>query len=262
MSDDDQLEVPMRGGVNTVVRIGRTVRRPTGPWNPAVHALLRHLAEAGFDGAPRVYGLDDQGREILDFVEGAVADFPVPDEARTDEALHGVAVLLRAFHDATAGFTAPPGAAWYLPAREPAEVVCHGDVAGYNLVFREGRPVALIDFDTAHPGPRIWDAAYAAYRLVPLSPSTHPEGFHAPLGEQARRVRLFADAYGLGQADRAARPEAAAERLRHLAAHIRDQAAAGSAAFAEHLARGDDRMYLAEADYIAQHAEELRAALL
>jgi hypothetical protein len=31
MLDDDQPEVPMQGGVNTVVRVGRTVRRPTGP---------------------------------------------------------------------------------------------------------------------------------------------------------------------------------------------------------------------------------------
>jgi len=36
-------------------------------------------------------------------------------------------------------------------------------------VFRKGMPVALIDFDTAHPGPRIWDVAYAAYRFVPLT---------------------------------------------------------------------------------------------
>jgi hypothetical protein len=43
-------------GVNThdgVVGAGSTVRRPTGPWTPGVHALLSHLEEAGcFSGAP------------------------------------------------------------------------------------------------------------------------------------------------------------------------------------------------------------------
>ena len=55
-----------------IVRVGDTVRRPTGPWTPSVHALLRHLERSGFGGAPRVHGIDDQGREILDYVEGVV----------------------------------------------------------------------------------------------------------------------------------------------------------------------------------------------
>src|SRR5437879_2964164 len=42
-----------------VVRVGATMRRPVGPWTPAVHALLNHLHAVGFDGAPRVLGLDD-----------------------------------------------------------------------------------------------------------------------------------------------------------------------------------------------------------
>jgi hypothetical protein len=52
-----------------VVRVGNTVRRPTGPHTPFVHSLLRHLEEVGFDGAPRVLGIDEQGREILTFIE-------------------------------------------------------------------------------------------------------------------------------------------------------------------------------------------------
>jgi len=48
-------ETPLSGGNATggVVRKGQTVRRPAGPWTPAVHALLAHLHAAGFAGAPR-----------------------------------------------------------------------------------------------------------------------------------------------------------------------------------------------------------------
>jgi aminoglycoside phosphotransferase (APT) family kinase protein len=46
----------------------------------------------------------------------------------------------------------------------------------------DGRPVALIDFDVAHPGPRAWDLAYAAYRFVPLTAGGHAR-------EQLRRLR-------------------------------------------------------------------------
>ncbi|MDD6792702.1 MAG: phosphotransferase, partial [Thermobifida fusca] len=77
--------------------------------------------------------------------------------------------LLRRYHDATVGFVPPRDAVWQLPERAPREVICHGDVAPYNTVFRTGLPVAFIDFDAAHPGPRLWDLALAAYRFVPLS---------------------------------------------------------------------------------------------
>jgi hypothetical protein len=44
------------GNTGGAVRIGATVRRAAGPWTPAVHALLAHLAENGFAGAPRPLG--------------------------------------------------------------------------------------------------------------------------------------------------------------------------------------------------------------
>lgn len=63
----ESARVALSGGsVTTVRRVGDTVRRETGPWTPAVHALLRHLAARGFDRAPRVLGIDDDGAEVLD----------------------------------------------------------------------------------------------------------------------------------------------------------------------------------------------------
>ena len=41
----------------------------------AVQALLVHLERAGFEEAPRFLGIDDQGREILSYIEG---DVPLP----------------------------------------------------------------------------------------------------------------------------------------------------------------------------------------
>jgi hypothetical protein len=35
-----------------------------------VHQLLLHLEKKGFAGSPRFLGLDEQGREILTFLEG------------------------------------------------------------------------------------------------------------------------------------------------------------------------------------------------
>ncbi|MGW0448781.1 phosphotransferase enzyme family protein [Streptosporangium sandarakinum] len=256
-SDEEELA---GGGVNHVVRVGGTVRRPTGRWTPAVHALLDHLAAAGFTGAPRSHGLDGEDREILDFLPGQVPDYPLPEYARSDSTLCAVGALLRDYHDATIGFAAPADADWYFSPQRPAEVICHGDIAPYNCVFRDGRLVAFIDFDTVHPGPRVWDVAYAAYRFVPLAALHREEGI-PPIEEQARRLRLFADAYGLGETDREALPNTARARLDHLIDHMHAQAAAGNTAFASHIAAGDDVLYRTDAEHIARHQAVLQAAL-
>ncbi|MEV0644436.1 aminoglycoside phosphotransferase family protein [Phytomonospora sp. NPDC050363] len=249
------------GGVNEVVRIGATVRRPAGPHTPAVHALLGHLAGKGYPGAPRAHGFDDEGREILDFMPGEVAHYPLPGYVVADAGLTAAARLIRDLHDATEGFSTAPGAVWMLPPREPAEVICHGDLAPYNCVYVAERPVAFIDFDTAHPGPRVWDFAYAAYRFVPLTDPGGPEG-SAETGEQARRLRVFADAYGLSAGDREVLAAAVVARLETMVAFMRGRAADGDAAFASHIEQGHDRLYLGDIDYIGAVAPVLTAALL
>src|SRR6266508_1339588 len=100
------VEIPLAGGhLTSVVRVGDTVRRRLGPWSQAVHSLLRHLETKGFRGAPQVRGVDEQGREILTFIEGQVATgSSLPDHVWTDDSLNTLARLLRAFHDATTDF--------------------------------------------------------------------------------------------------------------------------------------------------------------
>src|SRR6202007_3012941 len=95
-------EVPLHGGnmSSGVVRVGDTVRRPAGPWTPAVHALLAHLHAAGFDGAPRPLGLDAPGRAVLSFTPGPVAWPGGFHRLDGDAQLRRVARLIREFHDA------------------------------------------------------------------------------------------------------------------------------------------------------------------
>lgn len=247
--EPDESEI-LTGGVNEIVRIGATLRRPTGPWTPAVHALLGHLAAVGFTAAPRAYGLDERGREIVDYLPGEVADDPMPDYARSAAALVAAARLLRRYHDATATFVAPPDAIWQLPTRQPAEVLCHGDVAPYNCVFRDGLPAAFIDFDAAHPGPRRWDVAYAAYRFVPLSDPV-----------DVGRLRAFVDAYGLADTDRALLVETVIDRLTALVDFMYASAEAGNESFQRHILEGHDRLYLGDIAHLRDRADVLTRAL-
>lgn len=164
-------EIPLLGGNVSagVVRVGDTVRRPAGGWTPAVHALLDHLWSVGFRGAPRPLGLDERGREVLTFVPGPVAWPAHFHRLHGDDQLRRVARLVRDFHDAVAGFTPPPDARWntLIPA-DGDEIIAHHDLAPWNLVLNDER-WTFIDWDTAAPGTRLWDLAYAIRAFVPLS---------------------------------------------------------------------------------------------
>jgi aminoglycoside phosphotransferase (APT) family kinase protein len=167
-------EQPLPGGfVADVVRVDDTVRRP--PATSFVHRLLDHLAD--WPGAPRFLGMDEQGREILSFVDGYV---PWQSPLRSPESLIDVARMVREFHDRTAGTE--------LPGDE--EVVCHNDLSPKNTVYRDERPIAFIDWDIAAPGARIHDVAHVCWQYLGLGPDV------TDIAETAHMVRLICDAYG------------------------------------------------------------------
>jgi Phosphotransferase enzyme family len=202
MSSDD--EVPLRGGGATLVsRVGGTVHREVGAWTPAVHALLHHLDDVGFDAAPRVHGIDAQGREVLTYVQGEDGHHARNAALHSDGALAGVARLIRRYHDAVAGFVAPAEAQWqFLPGAPQTGLVCHNDLAPVNTIYRDGRPVAFIDWDYAAPAPPVWDLACAAWSFVPLADDNFCRRYGYPMVLRGPRLRLMCDVYGLDGRDR------------------------------------------------------------
>src|SRR4051794_18892026 len=147
-------EVALGGGRTTagVVRLGDAVHRPARPWTASVHAVLRHLEAVGFDGAPRVLGFDGLGREMLSYVPGETVGerHPWPTWVGADETLAQVGEWLRRLHDAMTDFVPPDDAIWFSGrAWRPGLVVGHHDAAPYNAVWRAGRLVGFVDWDTA-----------------------------------------------------------------------------------------------------------------
>ncbi|WP_336210183.1 aminoglycoside phosphotransferase family protein [Nonomuraea sp. LPB2021202275-12-8] len=219
-------EIPLQGGDVTdgVVRVGDTVRRPAGQSTPAVHALLRHLEAAGFTGAPRVVGMDSLGREILTFVPGSAG---VSVASVTGEALAGVAGLLRGFHDATAGFPLV-GHQWASGSNDdaPPQVIGHCDLTPDNVVFRDGVPLAMIDFDLARPTTRLFDVVTTLRHWAPIADPVdrHPLLRDVPVGE---RLRLFCDEYGVPPRDRRRLLELARLRFHRSYEVMRARAATG-----------------------------------
>ena len=239
------------GNAGGAVLVGGTVRRPTGPWTPAVHALLRHLEARGFAGAPRVLGLDEQDREVLTYLPGETVGTsrPWPAWVHSDEALVEVGHWLRDYHDAAADFVPPRGARWRTSLRpwQPGDIIGHNDAAPYNAVWRpvaldpdnrsrcdEGpgqRLVGFVDWDFAAPCTPIRDLAFAVFSWVPLHARdvVEAEGFTS-FAERPRRLRLLLDTYGYTGTTQALL-EAVRSRINEHARSLRELAAAGDPLF-------------------------------
>ena len=222
----DEVPVKSSGQVD-VVRVGDTVRRPLQANSAAVHALLRHLEAVGFAGAPRVLGVDDAGREVLTWIDGEAGSPGGESDAR----VASEAALIRRFHGAVGGFELPRGVAFVPPneARSTGDVPCHNDLAPNNTVFVGDEAVAIIDWNAAGWGSRLWDLSYGAWRAVPLyDPEWLPDRFHADPHHQARRLRLYVDAYGLDAGDREALLATLVERQEQIASVAHDQGRDGT----------------------------------
>jgi hypothetical protein len=216
-----------------VVRIGSAVHRPVRRWTTTVHAVLRHLEQAGFTEAPRVLGFDDAGREVLTFLEGETAgEAPWPAWASSDEALTQVGSWLRRLHDATVDFVPPEDAVWFAGQRwRPGLVIGHHDAAPYNAVWRRGRLVGFVDWDVAGPSSREFDLAYSALMWVPLlAPDSAWPIASRPMEDRYRRLHLLLDAYGYDD-DRCALRTAVATRARRNAEVTRQLADSGDPVF-------------------------------
>ncbi len=249
-------ETVLHGGdLNLVVRVGDTVRRPIGPWSPAVHALLRHFEKVGFDGAPRFLGIDEEGREMLSFVEGEAALAPVPE---SDDVVAEIGAFLRRMHDAQAGFVMPSDARWQQLAQGTGDVVCHLDLFWTNVVFRGGHVVAVIDWDLAAPAPRLHDLASAANFWVALRDDAMCEAWGLPVDRRAQRLAALCDGYRLPRASRPALLDAV-DNLNRRGFEIyhrwgRDERRPG---WAELWDRDQDRYLTARRDWFTAHREEV-----
>jgi hypothetical protein len=255
-------EIPLAGGNVSVgvVRVGDTVRRPAGPWTPAVHALLDHLHDAGFHAAPRALGLDERGREVLEFVPGATV---WPDrfaEVGPLDQLARVGRMIREFHDAVSGFTPPPDAVWQvvIPSEDDGggEIIAHHDLAPWNLVT-EGGTWTFIDWDGAGPGSRLWDLAYAVKAFVSLA--AHPDGQRP---DAAARVRVMADAYGLDESQRRRLAPMLARRSRAMYDLLAGGHANGIQPWARLWGDGHGEVWRQDTEYIAHREQEWLTALL
>lgn len=257
---NDYREVPLGAAGYSkstgIVRIGDTVRRPVGPWSPAVHGLLRHLEKVGFDAAPRFLGIDDQGREILTFHPGVLLS-DVGTLSNDDDVLAEVGTLIREFHDASAGFILPPSVPRWEGSVDPVggSVALHGELAPWNVIVGDRR-LTLIDWHDVWLGRIEWEIAYVLHTFVPMWPDAGLSD-----EETVRRIALFADGYGLSKSALRKAIDLVPARCRAMGESNRVRAAMGDAPFVEAVAKGIDVHWLSSADHVAARLPAWRRGL-
>ena len=206
-------------------------------------------------------GIDDQGREVLSFIEGKTvgATHPWPAWAWADETLVQAGRIVREYHEAVRDFRPRGTRTWRLTtaAVTDDEVVCHNDIAPYNLVFRDGRIVGIIDWDLASPAMPSWDLAWSAWTFAPIHTPDHASRLGAPL-DIARRIRLLCDSYGLQERDGFL--DVLRERMLASIVGIETQAAAGDGAFVRLVKQGHVDRMRDDADWLADHGQEWTTA--
>ena len=260
---NDKKIVLKRGNVSEVFSDGEVVYRDLKPQSKSIHRLLLHLEKKGIGFTPRFLGISEDNMEMLSFVEGeTIDDYPLQNDINNKIiTIRQAAQMLKAFHDGTVDFKLNPEDIWFLEYKGELqkEVICHNDFAPYNVTFKNFKPVGLIDFDTACPGPRIWDIAYAVYRFVPLSEEVYDMNtrqyrqYSKSADSLERKLLLneFLDSYGMGNASEVL--QSLLLRLQDLVKLFDDECLKGNDAFIKMKESGHQQFYLREITFIKEN---------
>ncbi|GAA1387107.1 phosphotransferase [Kitasatospora putterlickiae] len=265
MTAEDGALVGGMANAGAVFRQGDLVERPAPRHARALHAHLRALKEHGFDAAPVPVGLTGDGREQLAFIPGDVALPPFPGWAMRSAALASVGSLLRRLHDAGGAVAVDTRAEWPRDLADPegGTTLCHNDVCPENVVFRDGRAVALIDFDLAAPGRALWDVAMTARYWVPVLDPGSAAALYPPGLDVAARLRILADGYGLSAGDRTELPGVVEQATEVCRAFVARRVAGGDPVYLRAWAeRGGWERWDRAQTWLADHRETFTAALL
>ncbi|MFS1513730.1 aminoglycoside phosphotransferase family protein [Chengkuizengella sp. SCS-71B] len=240
------------GRIGKIHKIGETVVRPSNKWTKDIHCFLQFLHEEGVNFVPKPYGINEKEEEIISFMPGDVFNYPLPEKLLTDSMIVSSSKLLLEFHKYSEKYVTrlTNDEQWMLSETYPIEVMCHGDFAPYNVTVENNEATGIIDFDTLHPGPKMWDIAYAIYRWVPFD-------YHGNLKEQIRKSKLFLDTYGVDSESKNSFVGVLIKRLKSLIDFMRFEASNGNKDFQLHIEEGHIELYLNDIGYLERNEEQI-----
>lgn len=243
-------EIELEGGnaSGVVVLSGGTVRKAATDSTFVVRRYLQYLQGQGLQ-VPRHFGLDERGRQKLEYIEGRLA---IDGPALSHLELERVGRMVHKLHHASEGFVWNAGEQFESPITAPGkELMCHNDLAPWNLVV--GERWVFIDWDAAAPSTRLWDLAYAAQSFALNDPSVQPE-------LAAENLRAFLRGYQPEEQLRGALMPAMIERVGAMYELLRSSHQRGVEPWGSMFTRGHGAHWSAVGDYLTRHRAVLGAA--
>jgi tRNA A-37 threonylcarbamoyl transferase component Bud32 len=144
--------IPLTGGrvTKNVTKIGKFVHRPCCNNSSFVHNTLLWKEKKNPTIAPHFIGIDDDGREIITFLEGYS-----PDNLGnfSNKQLYNAGKIINNLHNVLSDF----------PDCKYDQTVCHNDLSPCNFMFQNDAPYAVFDWDTAEIGDPMNDLAYSIW---------------------------------------------------------------------------------------------------
>ena len=247
-----------------VLRTGDTVLRHSQSWSDDVQRLLTHVRRRGFQFAPEPLGSDDQGRDVVRYIEGdtSATVTPWPGTLWSDQLLVEVGKTVAEYHRAVADFVPPDVVHWQFRPRAlaPGEIICHHDFAPYNAVFRGHQLLGMIDWESAGPGTIQGEIAFLAWQWVPLSaPERRVNIGNDPNVDPVTRLRLLVDSYGFE--DRMGLIQAIIERVEISRSGIEARATEGARAYIELRDEGHTRDMASLIRHLETNQRKLQSAI-
>jgi aminoglycoside phosphotransferase (APT) family kinase protein len=210
-------------------------------------------------------GIDPHGREILSYIPGeTIADaVPWPDWVWEEGTLAQIAEVTADYHRAVADFQPAGDSRWQwedAPLRT-GQIVCHHDLAPYNVVVGGDKITGIIDWDLAGPGTPRSELAFIAWQWVPLQ---HPMvarffGWRRE-PDYARRLGILLDSYGLEE--RSGFMVDVVARIAYNRDHIQTRAAQGVEAYVQLVRDGHIAGMNMAIEFLADEMESFPAELL
>lgn len=235
---DEELRLAGGNASGAVIRVGSTVRKPWTESSESVHAFMEVVRAHGVD-VPAPLGRDERGRQIIEFVPGQLAMHT----SLTLAELRRVGAIVRAIHDASVDFVPARDAVWETAIPAPgAEMVCHNDLAPWNLIV--GERWVFIDWDAAAPSTRLWDLAYAAQAFALSDVDRSPQN-------AAGDLAAFVDGYRADAALRGALPTVMHRRAAAMLELLRSGHETGREPWASMFAAGHGDHWAAVTQYVA-----------
>lgn len=255
----EEQNIQLIGGrIGKISRVGDRVCRPTNSWTPTVHDFLKFLNDHGADFVPIPYGIDGD-KEFVSFIQGDVYNDPYPKIFTEDVMIISAAKLLSRFHELSKRYikNIDNKSKWMLSPVHPIEMICHGDFAPYNTVIVDEKATALIDFDTIHPGPKIWDVSYAIYRWISFIDDDE-ENF----AENMRKIKLFLATYEMIDKSKELLINVLIDRLQSLVNFMKSEALAGNMDFQKNMNDGHLQKYIDDIDYLKKNERRIINAII